>query len=74
MSNEEEWWSDFKGVEFQDIATEFQYHKIAREIDAIDSIEVIRAMMKNYVRIHLKEKELWKKLAKDMSTPLNNVE
>jgi len=42
MTDSEEWWSDFKGPDFSDIATEFQYTKLAREVDSIDDIKVIK--------------------------------
>jgi hypothetical protein len=74
MTSEEEWWSDFKGVEFSELATEFQYTKIAREIDQVDDVKVLREMMKQYVKIHLKEKEMWKKLLTGQVPPINTEE
>jgi hypothetical protein len=74
MTDSEEWWSDFKGPDFSDIATEFQYTKLAREVDSIDDIKVIKEMMKSYIRIHLKEKEMWKKLATGIGNPINKEE
>ena len=74
MVNEQEWMDDFTGPVFENVSTEFHFHKLAREIDAIDDIEVVKQMFKQHIMIHLKEKEMWKKLTTSYATPINTDE
>ena len=74
MTDEQEWMDGFKGPEFDSMATEFYYHKLAREIDSIDDPKVLQEMFKAHVKIHLKEKEMWKKLTTSYATPINTEE
>jgi hypothetical protein len=74
MVNEQEWMDDFTGPVFENVSTEFHFHKLAREIDAIDDIEVVKQMFKQHLMIHLKEKEMWKKLTTSYANPINTEE
>ena len=74
MTDEQEWMDGFKGPEFDDMATEFHYHKLATEIDGVDDPKVLREMFKAHIKIYLKEKEMWKKLTTTYATPINKDE
>ena len=74
MTDEQEWMDGFKGPQFDNVTTEFHFHKLAREIDQVNDIETLKHMLKQYISIHLKEKEMWKKLTNSMLTPINNPE
>ena len=74
MINIDDWEEEFKGPVFENVSTEFHFHKLAREIDGINDIEVVKDMFKQYVMIHLKEKEMWKKLTTSYANPINNNE
>ena len=74
MINIDDWEEEFKGPMFDDMATEFHYHKLCKEIDGVDDPKVLQVMMKEYIRIHLKEKEMWKKLTTSYATPINTQE
>ena len=45
-----------------------------RKLYGINDIEVVKDMFKQYVMIHLKEKEMWKKLTTSYANPINNNE
>ena len=62
MTTKDDWEDEFKGSEFESMTTEFHYHKLTREIDQVNDVKVLQDMLKQYIKIHLKEKELWKKL------------
>jgi hypothetical protein len=47
MINIDDWEEDFKGPMFENVSTEFHFHKLAREIDAIDDIEVVKKCSSN---------------------------
>ncbi len=74
MMNIDDWEEEFKGPEFDDMSTEFHYTKLCKEIDAVDDVKVLRDMLKQYIKIHLKEKEMWKKLTKTYIAPINTDE
>ncbi len=74
MMNIDDWEEEFKGPEFDEMSTEFHYHKLCREIDAVDDVKVLQDMLKQYIKIHLKEKEMWKKLTNTYIAPINNDE
>ena len=74
MINIDDWEEEFKGPEFDEMSTEFHYHKLCREIDEVDDYKVLRDMLKQYIKIHLREKEMWKKLTKTYIAPINNDE
>ena len=74
MTNEQEWMDGFKGPKFDNVTTEFHYHKLAREIDQVDDTETLKHMLKQYISIHLKEKEMWRKLMENPIRPINTNE
>ena len=74
MMNIDDWEEEFKGPEFDEMSTEFHYHKLCREIDSVDDVKVLQEMLKQYIKIHLKEKEMWKKLTGTFVTPINKDE
>ena len=74
MINIDDWEEEFKGPMFENVSTEFHFHKLAREIDAIDDVEILRDMFKQHIMISLKEKEMWKKLTNSYVSPINNDE
>ncbi len=74
MINIDDWEEEFKGPAFDDMSTEFHYHKLCTEIDSVDDPKVLQDMLKQYIKIHLKEKEMWKKLSTSYANPINNNE
>ena len=74
MTDEQDWMDKFHGPEFDNMATEFHYHKLCREIEQVDDPKVLQETLKNYIRIHLKEKEMWKKLNETFAAPINTEE
>ena len=42
----------------------FEYEKVAREIDSIDDVKVLREIAKSYVKLFLKQKETITSIAK----------
>jgi hypothetical protein len=40
----------------------FEYEKIARDIDSIDDIEIIKNFTKSYAKLYLKQQEVVSKL------------
>ena len=40
----------------------FEYEKIARDIDSIDDIEIIKNFAKSYIKLYLKQQEVVSKL------------
>ena len=40
----------------------FEYEKLARDIDSIDDIEIIKNFAKSYVKLYLKQQEVVSKL------------
>ena len=42
----------------------FEYEKVAREIDSIDDVEMLRKVAKSYVKLFLKQKETITSIAK----------
>ena len=44
------------------MTSEFQYEKMARQVDEIQDPEKLKQLLKDYIKLHLKEKEVWKQL------------
>jgi hypothetical protein len=40
----------------------FEYEKIARDIDSIDDIEILRSLAKSHIKLYLKQQEVVSKL------------
>ena len=74
MTDEQDWMDGFTGPVFDNVSTEFHFHKLSREIDGIDDIEVVKQMFKQHIMIHLKEKEMWKKLTSTYASTINSEE
>ena len=74
MISIDDWEDEFKGPSFDDMATEFHYHKLCTEIDGVDDPKVLQEMFKAHIKIYLKEKEMWKKLTNSFATPINTDE
>lgn len=46
----------------EDMNKMFEYEKIARDIDSIEDIEVIKDLTKSYIKLYLKQQEVVSKL------------
>ena len=44
-------------IVLENLTKNFEYEKIAREIDACDDVDDLRNMAKSYVKLHLKYQE-----------------
>ena len=40
----------------------FEYEKLARDIDSIDDIEILRSLAKSHIKLYLKQQEVVSKL------------
>ena len=49
---------DPTSIELESINKLFEYEKIARDIDSIDDIEIVKNFAKAYVRLYLKQQEV----------------
>jgi len=49
---------DPNSIELESINKLFEYEKIARDIDSIDDIEIVKNFAKAYVRLYLKQQEI----------------
>jgi hypothetical protein len=49
---------DPNSIELESINKLFEYEKIARDIDSIDDIEIVKNFAKAYVRLYLKQQEV----------------
>jgi hypothetical protein len=49
---------DPNSIELENINKLFEYEKIARDIDSIDDIEIVKNFAKAYVRLYLKQQEV----------------
>jgi hypothetical protein len=49
-------------ISLESISKMFEYEKIARDIDSIDDIEIIKNFAKSYVKLYLKQQEVVSKL------------
>tara|TARA_B100000073_G_scaffold232731_1_gene194475 strand:- start:142 stop:351 length:210 start_codon:yes stop_codon:yes gene_type:complete len=52
-------------VELENPSTEFEYFKIAKELDECDEVEMLRAVCKAYIRLYMKQKEVYNKIMRD---------
>ena len=44
-------------MHLESFSKQFEYEKISREIDACDDIDVLRHMLKSYVKLHFRTQE-----------------
>jgi hypothetical protein len=49
---------DPNSIELENINKLFEYEKIARDIDSINDIEIVKNFAKAYVRLYLKQQEV----------------
>jgi hypothetical protein len=49
---------DPNSIELENINKLFEYEKIARDIDSIHDIEIVKNFAKAYVRLYLKQQEV----------------
>lgn len=49
-------------ITLESISKLFEYEKIARDIDSIDNIEIIKNFTKSYAKLYLKQQEVVSKL------------
>jgi hypothetical protein len=49
---------DPNSIELESINKLFEYEKIARDIDSINDIEIVKNFAKAYVRLYLKQQEV----------------
>jgi hypothetical protein len=49
---------DPNSISLEDINKMFEYEKLARDIDSIDEIEVIKNYAKSYIKLYLKQQEV----------------
>lgn len=45
-------------ITLENISKLFEYEKLARDIDSIDEIEVLRNYAKSYIKLYLKQQEV----------------
>lgn len=53
---------DPNSISLENINKMFEYEKLARDIDSIDEIEVIKNYAKSYIKLYLKQQEVVSKL------------
>jgi hypothetical protein len=53
---------DPNDIILEDMNKMFEYEKIARDIDSIEDIEVIKDLTKSYIKLYLKQQEVVSKL------------
>lgn len=49
---------DPNSISLEDMNKMFEYEKLARDIDSIDEIEVIKNYAKSYIKLYLKQQEV----------------
>jgi hypothetical protein len=50
-------------IQLTSIAKSFEYEKLAREVDTIDDIKLVKDMLKSYIKLYLKQKETFTSIA-----------
>ena len=50
-------------IQLTSIAKSFEYEKLAREVDTIDDIKLVKDMLKSYIKLYLKQKETFSSIA-----------
>lgn len=51
-------------ISLENISKMFEYEKIARDIDSIDDIDLVRNFAKSYVKLYFKQQEVLSSLEK----------
>ena len=49
-------------IQLDNFSKLFEYEKIAREIDSIENIEIIKNLAKSYIKLYYKQQEIISKL------------
>ena len=50
-------------IQLASVAKSFEYEKLAREVDTIDVIKLVKDMLKSYIKLYLKQKETFSSIA-----------
>ena len=50
-------------IQLTSIAKSFEYEKLAREVDTIEDIKLVKDMLKSYIKLYLKQKETFTSIA-----------
>jgi hypothetical protein len=53
---------DPNSITLEDINKLFEYEKLARDIDSIDDINIVKNFAKSYIKLYLKQQEVVSKL------------
>ena len=51
-------------IKLESMGESFEYEKVAREIDSIEDVKMLRKVAKSYVKLFLKQKETITSIAK----------
>jgi transposase len=51
-------------IDLENINKMFEYEKIARDIDSIDDIDILKNFAKSYIKLYLKQQEVISSLDK----------
>lgn len=51
-------------IKLESMGKSFEYEKVAREIDSIEDVNMLRKVAKSYVKLFLKQKETITSIAK----------
>lgn len=49
---------DPNDIELENLSKNFEYHKLASEVDKIDSVEDLRNLTKSYIKLYYKQQEV----------------
>ena len=58
----------------RNISSQFQYEKMAREVDACDDIETLQQMCKFLIKMEMKTREMYSIIIQDTMPEINNSE
>ena len=50
-------------IQLTSVAKSCEYEKLAREVETIDDMEVLKKMLKSYIKLYLKQKETFSSIA-----------
>jgi len=49
---------DPNDIQLDNLSKSFEYHKLAAEVDKIDSVEDLRNLTKSYIKLYYKQQEV----------------
>ena len=58
----------------RNISSQFQYEKMAREVDACDDIETLQQMCKFLIKMEMKTREMYSIIIQDTMPEINDSE